>query len=275
MKKIFIGVSLLVFGLCLVGCMQVPPEPKDPTIVANLFTDYEFKSVYLDKDNKISVDTICEQEFYQEFSNLELTVREGIVDELDLLHRVYFWNEISHGYYYINFCGQDGIIVYATVYFNDKVFWIETNVDVFNEFIDYLSMKEDVISLQTETIEVEESVYEYICEEYSIVFNHLYYVIDDYFEYIKIYSSITGKDIEPLDKESGDKLFEDKVVICYARVVSGSRDFIPIEYKYYEIENKIKFNCTNIKDGVYPDVEITYCFDLVDVPKDIYEKLIQ
>ena len=275
MKKIFIGVSLLVFGLCLVGCMQVPPEPKEPTTVENLFTDYGFKSVYLDENNKVLIDAICEQTFYQDLSSLELTPREGIVDELELIYKVYLWNEISKGEQYINFCGKDSNIVYATVYFNDKVYGIETNVEVFNEFIDYLSMKEDVISLQTETIEVEESVYEYICEKYNIVSNHLYYVIDDYFEYIKIYSSITGKDIEPLDKESGDKLFEDKVVICYARVVSGSRDFIPIEYKYYEIENKIKFNCTNIKDGVYPDVEITYCFDLVDVPKDIYEKLIQ
>ena len=273
MKKIFIYFSLLVLDLCIVGCKQVPPEPKEPTIVENLFTDYGFKSVYLDENNKVLIDAICEQTFYQNLSSLELTPREGIVDELELIYKVYLWNEISKGEQYINFCGQDSNIVYATVYFNDKVYGIETNVEVFNEFIDYLSMKEETINLQTETIEVEESVFEYICEEYNIVSNHIYYVIDDYFEYICIYSSITRKDIDPLDKESGDKLFKDKVVLCYARVVSGSRDFIRAQYKYYENENTIKYNWMNNKDKEYPTVEITYCFDLVDVPKDIYEKL--
>ena len=78
-----------------------------------------------------------------------------------------------------------------------------------------------------------------------------------------------------LNKESGEQMFKDKVIICYPRIVSGSRDFIPVEYKYYESTNKVEFNWINIKDGSYPDVEIAYCFDLVEVPKDIYNKIIK
>ena len=45
MKKILVSMFLLVFGLCLSGC-SVPPEPLDPITMGNLFTDYEFESVY-------------------------------------------------------------------------------------------------------------------------------------------------------------------------------------------------------------------------------------
>ena len=91
MKKILVSMFLLVFGLCLVGC-SVPPEPLDPTTMGNLFTDYEFKSVYLDKDkvNKMPVETIQQEKFYQELSSLKLNLREDVVDELDLYHTVYF-----------------------------------------------------------------------------------------------------------------------------------------------------------------------------------------
>ena len=139
MKKILVSMFLLVFGLCLVGC-SVPPEPLDPTTMGNLFTDYEFKSVYLDKDkvNKMPVETIQQEEFYQELSSLKLNLREDGVDELDLYHTVYFWSYVSKGKYYINFFGQDDKIMYATVYFNDKIFEIETNVELFVAFIKVL-----------------------------------------------------------------------------------------------------------------------------------------
>ena len=130
MKKILVSMFLLVFGLCLVGC-SVPPEPLDPTTMGNLFTDYEFKSVNLDQDkvNKMPVETIQQEEFYQELSSLKLNLREDVVDELDLYHTVYFWSYVSKGKYYINFFGQDDKIMYATVYFNDKVFEVEVVID--------------------------------------------------------------------------------------------------------------------------------------------------
>ena len=129
------------------------------------------------------------------------------------------------------------------------------------------------INLIVETFEVEESIYEYICKKYNIEFKQLYYVIDKYETYLQLYSSVSRKDIEPLDKESGEQMFKDKVIICYPRIVSGSRDFIPVEYKYYESTNKVEFNWINIKDGSYPCVEVAYCFDMVEVPKVIYNKI--
>lgn len=154
MKRILFSMFLLIFGLCLTGC-SVPPEPLDPTTMGDLFTNYGFESVYLDqdRDNKISINTIQQEEFYQKLSSLKVTLRKGIVDELDFYHTVYFWSYISQGYSYINFCGQFDEIKYATVYFNDKVFEIETNVEVFVELVNYLSIREKTykLTIQNET----------------------------------------------------------------------------------------------------------------------------
>ena len=143
MKKIFVSMFLLIFGLCLVGC-SVPPEPLDPTTMGDLFTNYGFESVYLDQDNvnKMSIGTLQQEEFYQELSSLKVELRKGVVDELDLYHTVYFWSYVSKEKNYINFFGQDDKIMYATVYFNDKVFEVETNVEVFVELINYVSIKD-------------------------------------------------------------------------------------------------------------------------------------
>ena len=135
--------------------------------------------------------------------------------------------------------------------------------------------QDNSINLHVETFEVEESIYDNVYKEYNIEFRQLYYVIDNYGTYLQLYSLISRKDIEPLDKEGGEQMFKDKVIICYPRIVSGSRDFISVEYKYYESTNEVEFNWINVKDGPYPDVEIAYCFDLVEVPKDIYNKIIK
>ena len=136
---------------------------------------------------------------------------------------------------------------------------------------------DNLINLQVETFEVGQTKYEYICEKYNIKFNKLYYVIDNYETYLDIYPSVSGKDIEPLDKEGGEQMFKDKVLICYPRVVSYSINFIPVEYGYDEDKNKIV--CTSVynpsDDVDFPCVVITYCFDIVEVPKDIYNKILK
>ena len=72
-----------------------------------------------------------------------------------------------------------------------------------------------------------------------------------------------------------DFLFEEKVMFCYLRCVSGSADFIPVEYFYHAEVNEIE--CKTIyqpePDVNFPAVEICWCVDLVEVPKNIFEQL--
>lgn len=135
--------------------------------------------------------------------------------------------------------------------------------------------QDDSINLDVETFEVEQTEYEYICEKYNIEFNQLYYVINNYDAYLQLYPLVSGKDIEPLDKEGGEQMFKDKVIICFPRVVSYSINFIPVKYGYDENENEIV--CVNTykpsDDVEFPCVVLAYCFDFVEVPKDIYNKI--
>ncbi|MBR6516244.1 MAG: hypothetical protein IKT40_05245 [Bacilli bacterium] len=135
--------------------------------------------------------------------------------------------------------------------------------------------QDNSINLHVETFEVEESIYDNVCKEYNIEFRQLYYVIDNYGTYLQLYSLISRKEIEPLDKEGGEQMFKDKVIICYPRVVSYSINFIPVEYSYEENKNEII--CVNTykpsDDVEFPCVVLAYCFDFVEVPKDIYNKL--
>ena len=98
------------------------------------------------------------------------------------------------------------------------------------------------------------------------------------FEYGVFYGSWKNSRLmgfEPLDKEGGEQMFKDKVIICYPRVVSYSINFIPVEYRYDENKNEII--CVNTykpsDDVEFPCVVLAYCFDFVEVPKDIYNKL--
>ena len=87
---------------------------------------------------------------------------------------------------------------------------------------------------------------------------------------------VTKKEIEPLDKESGKKMFEDKVILCYLRIESGSEDFLTVDYYYDEYLLDLYAYYPNIEYGTdYPDVEVGHCIDMVEVPLEIYNKLLK
>ncbi len=72
-----------------------------------------------------------------------------------------------------------------------------------------------------------------------------------------------------------DELFEEKVMFCYLRCVSGSAELIPVEYFYNaetnEIERKTVYQPESGSE--FPAVVICWCVDLVEVPRDIFERL--
>lgn len=137
-------------------------------------------------------------------------------------------------------------------------------------------LNNNLIKLQVETVQVDYYLYEEKCDEYGIQFNQAFYAIDNYDDYLKIYSSITKKDIEPLDKEGGENLFKDIVILCYARIVSYSEKFIPVEYGYDQDENEIVYDSIYKPFGNigFTSVVVAFCFDFVTVPKNIYYNIV-
>lgn len=277
MKKILVSMLLLVFGLCLAGC-SVPPEPLDPATIEDIFTDYGFESVYLDQDtvNKISVESLQQEEFYQELSSLKVELRKGVVDELDLYHTVYFWSYVSKGKYYINFFGQYDKIMYATVYFNDKVFEVETNVELFDTFIQVLqNVNLDYENLSDEQFLSIINIYE------NDIFNSLF--ILDGKKYGRIISSSDSIEdaIRVCTRHFTDTRYAVAIntvvecnVIYESEILYGIYVKWEINGSYYE-ENVISFKKNiadiTVRNVIYDDVE---SFNIYTNDEEIINKIL-
>ena len=286
MKKILVSMFLLVFGLYLVGCEQPHTDPEDEFYMNGI---YNGECIYVNPASSV-IPTEKNFEFVNnKYNNIEYIKLESILGFFDGNPGFYINNELdvekletNYDAYYYELNVKDDFHQGTYIFkYDNELLLFEANYNVngdikkYTIWFGYKLIKQEYITLATETFEVEQSEYDYICGSYNIEFNQLYYVIDNYERYLQLYSLVSRKDKEPLDKESGEQMFKDKVIICYPRIVSGSRDFIPVEYRYYENTSEIKFNWVNIKDGPYPDVEVAYCFDFVEVPKDIFNKIVK
>lgn len=152
------------------------------------------------------------------------------------------------------------------------------------EFYDYGTTKISIEIDNVEPNETEEVVrlsnifqrlpYEYnvegLMEKYHLDDYYDYYVIDNADDYCEFLSDVGVPYEGPFDT-----LFEDRVIFCYVRCVSGSADFIPVEYFYYRDTNEIKRQTTfqAEPDALYPDVVICWCVDIVEVPNAVFDRL--
>ena len=97
-----------------------------------------------------------------------------------------------------------------------------------------------------------------------------YYLVDNSEDYCEFLSDIGVPYEGPFDE-----LFEEKVMFCYLRCVSGSAEFIPVEYFYNAESNEIE--CKMVyqpePNGGFADVFICWCVDLVEVPRNIFQQL--
>ena len=284
MKKILVSIFLLVFGLCLVGCEKTHIDLKDEFYLHGTYTG---ECIYSNPVSS-SIPTDIKYEFVNnKYNNIEYIKLKSISGFFDNAFDSYNGNSLKKLetdcdiYYYEIAIKNDkhfGIYIFKS---NNELFLfaayyiIDVDTKVYTVTAGYKLTKQEYIILQTETFEVEESIYDNVCKEYNIEYKQLYYVIDNYGTYLQLYPLISRKEIEPLDKEGGEQMFKDKVIICYPRVVSYSINFIPVEYSYDENKNEII--CVNTykpsDDVDFPCVVIAYCFDFVEVPKDIYNKL--
>ena len=96
------------------------------------------------------------------------------------------------------------------------------------------------------------------------------YLVDNSEDYCEFLSDIGVPYEGPFDE-----LFEEKVMFCYLRCVSGSAEFIPVEYFYDGDTNKIQRKTVYQPEegSAFPAVVICCCVDLVEVPRNIFEQL--
>lgn len=111
---------------------------------------------------------------------------------------------------------------------------------------------------------------DYFCEKYNLKIGEGYLVIDSATDYCEFLDDVGVPYEGPFDF-----IFEDSVMLCYLRAVSGSTDFIGVEYYFDGTTNEI-IRETLFKpepDTVYPAVLICECVDIVCVPKLIFKKI--
>ena len=104
-----------------------------------------------------------------------------------------------------------------------------------------------------------------------------YYVADTYEKFVSfhknVYTDNEGNYVSGLHYD--EKEFENSVILCYYRCVSGSLNFLPREYSYVYSTNEIvgKTTYQPPENTENPAVVLAYGIDFVKVPRDIFEGL--
>lgn len=192
MKKLIIVFTTFILILCLVSCgLTDPPILKHPDTLANVFVDYGYDSMYIDghPERLIPVNIIYDESFYNEFSSLKLTLRDhNSVDELDEYYRLILSTETDTKQdSYLSFCGQYNEIAYAKVVINNYVYDIETNIELFNNFINFIFN----FTFDYNNLSDEDFIY-IINNNNCNIFNSLYYL--DGNRYGRLISSSDSKE---------------------------------------------------------------------------------
>lgn len=260
----------------------------------NFEVNYNYEYNRLDIENKYILNYNKMKEFketYKKQNGYSMQIKESYGEYNNCLIAAIDYGNVLLDIQTITILIEDVIISYNK-YYPILVFY-EKNIYTLEEAYEYGYLKlEDIKEfksnyygkfikkdlsgkLNSETFIVDENTYIEIQSEYNIK-SWSYYVINNYGDYINFYTKVTKKEIEPLDKESGEKMFEDKVILCYLRIESGSEDFLMVDYYYDEYLLDLYAYYSNIEyDTNYPDVEVGHCIDMVEVPLEIYNKLLK
>lgn len=153
----------------------------------------------------------------------------------------------------------------------------------------YLAFDPTDILLKTKTIF---GFYHSTNDEYRTFFskynmnNKKYYVVDNYETYLEVWNDlpngIVGDFDFPLDNNESKKeneiitsgFFENNIIILHRRNISGTGSRIPVKYYYDLKDNIVKKKHVNNIYGVDETLNfLGYAIDVIEMPKDIYQKL--
>ncbi len=176
--------------------------------------------------------------------------------------------EISYNYYYPIWVLHDRKLYTFTEAYHNGYLSIDDIKNFKKNYYGTFTENDLSYKLTTKTRITTKEQYEFICDVYNLSFNH-YYVIDNYDDYIRFYSGAFGEKIHPLDEEQCAKVFEDNVIICFARRISGVRYYVDYYYDAYLRSFCWQYGDPNIDYIDYYDVLIHgYCIDMVCVPRE-------
>ena len=133
------------------------------------------------------------------------------------------------------------------------------------------------VGLESESCEVTKEQYDYLCKKYNIQNQGKYIVFETYDEYITFYGNVSHKNIDATHQSENKDFFKKNVRLCYAIIAKGEETICHRGYFYWGGEDHLRY--WNSLPGhftgnhEYEETDIKYYFDIVDVPKRIYNKI--
>ena len=133
------------------------------------------------------------------------------------------------------------------------------------------------VNMESESCEVTKEQYDYLCKKYNIQNQGKYIVFENYDEYITFYGNVSHKNIDATHQSENKDFFKKNVRLCYARIAKGEETISYHGYFYVGGQDHLIHGYTYpghlMGDYEYEETDIKYYFDIVDVPKRIYNKI--
>ncbi len=118
------------------------------------------------------------------------------------------------------------------------------------------------------------NLFEEFVSEFKVS-NKRYLIIDNVDTYFNVYPNIPNIGNEFFDKQEADEFFKDNIMVLHIRYISGTMDFISVNY-FYNIENFdiCKEYVKNVPE-IYPQVFLGNTIDIITIPKEYYNEIIK
>lgn len=116
--------------------------------------------------------------------------------------------------------------------------------------------------------------FELFVKEYNLS-NRKYLIIDNVEAYYEIYPNIPRMNKELLSEQEADELFKDNIMVLHIRYISGTLDFVPVNYYYNTIVNNIIMEYANDVSGGYITQFLGNTLDIITIPKEYYNKIVE
>lgn len=118
------------------------------------------------------------------------------------------------------------------------------------------------------------NIFEEFANEFTL-FNKKYLIIDNADLYFTVYPNIPNRNNELLSKDDANKFFKDNIIVLYIRYISGTIDYIYVDY-YYDTETlSVSRKYLGDVTGNYYDIFLGYAIDLITIPKEYYNKIVK
>lgn len=105
--------------------------------------------------------------------------------------------------------------------------------------------------------------------------NRRYLIIDNVETYYEIYPNIPLMNKELLSEEEANEFFKNNMIVIHIRYISGTLDFVPVNYYYNTVVNNIIMEYANDVPDCYITQFLGNTLDIITIPKEYYNEIIK